>query len=289
MNEYLLQAHSGQNQWWRYVLSLIGILFFWLIIGSIPLAILVITAGGVDPTASLQEYLNQHPVGGFVTTMLTFPPLLLATLAAVRWIHGRPLRTLFTSGAHINWRRVAVGFGLWFLLAAAAAVGEALLYPDRYSLSFDPASFAVFLPLSLLLIPIQTSAEEVFFRGYLLQALGLRVRKEWLLAALNGLLFTLPHLSNPEVQVNFWLVNAFYFAFGATMTLVTLRDASLDLALGAHAANNLFAALVANYPQGALTTSPIFTVAVLDPVYSLVSSLVVMAVFYVVLVRMRRS
>ena len=117
-------------------------------------------------------------------------------------------------------------------------------------------------------------------RGYLLQSLGLKLRNRLLLSAISGVLFALPHFANPEVSVNFWLLMCFYAAIGAFFAWVTLRDQRLELALGAHAANNLFSALFTSYPNSALTTPAIFLVNTLDPVYTLVSVLLIMPVFY---------
>ncbi|MBD0270267.1 MAG: hypothetical protein ICV77_18500, partial [Cyanobacteria bacterium Co-bin8] len=36
---FLAAAHQGRNAWWRYVLAIVLILFFWFILGSIPYAI----------------------------------------------------------------------------------------------------------------------------------------------------------------------------------------------------------------------------------------------------------
>ena len=56
----------------------------------------------------------------------------------------------------------------------------------------------------------------------------------------------------------------------------------MELALGMHAANNLFAAIFANYTVTALPSPALFTVQVLDPVYSLVSLVVGLILFYVI-------
>jgi len=90
----------------------------------------------------------------------------------------------------------------------------------------------------------------------------------------------LPHLANPEVSAGPVLLALFYFSFGAFLALITLKDNGLELALGAHAGNNLFTALLVNYEGGALTTPAIFTATELDPLFNLVTSLVAMAIFY---------
>ena len=77
--------------------------------------------------------------------------------------------------------------------------------------------FLPFLFLALILIPIQTSAEELFFRGYVLQGIGLHWKNIWVLSTISGLLFGLPHLLNPEASVNYPLLGFYYFAFGFSL------------------------------------------------------------------------
>ncbi len=56
----------------------------------------------------------------------------------------------------------------------------------------------------------------------------------------------------------------------------------LELALGMHAGNNLFAALFANYTITALPSPALFTIRTLDPVYSLISVVIGLRVFYAI-------
>jgi membrane protease YdiL (CAAX protease family) len=156
---------------------------------------------------------------------------------------------------------------------------EALLYPGRYVWSLDMQRFLPFVLLALILVPVQTSAEELFFRGYILQGVGLRMRNIWVLSAISGLLFGLPHLLNPEASVNYPLLFLYYFTFGFSLAYVTLRDGRLELALGAHAANNLFSVIFANYTLTVLPTPSLFTITVLDAVYSVPAALIGMAIF----------
>jgi hypothetical protein len=64
----------------------------------------------------------------------------------------------------------------------------------------------------------------------------------------------MPHLlANPEVEAGFLLVALYYFGFGAFLAWVSLRDGTLELAFGAHAANNLYGAVVLSFEGSALT------------------------------------
>jgi membrane protease YdiL (CAAX protease family) len=64
------------------------------------------------------------------------------------------------------------------------------------------------------------------------------------------------------------------------LATVALRDGRLELAIGLHAVNNVFLALVANYEGSALTTESVFTATELDPVYSLVTLVIGTLVFH---------
>jgi uncharacterized protein len=292
MNEYLEVARQGRNEWWRYLISFPVILVFWLIVGSIPVIFLMtyVSMDG-DPTTSFSGtgFVGIPVILEFLITMSSFVPLLVATLLAIRFIHARPLKTLITSEANIRWGRIFAGAAVWFLIAALLSVIESLLYPSRYVLTFQPATLLIFAVFALILIPLQTSAEEFFFRGYLLQWMGLRLKNKWLLSILNGALFLLPHAANPEMAASSILIGLGYFVMGFFFTFITLQDHGIELALGMHAANNLFASLFANYVVTALPSPSLFTVQLLDPVYSLISLVVGITVFYIVFFYIIRS
>jgi membrane protease YdiL (CAAX protease family) len=292
MSDYLEIARQGKNDWWRYLISFPGILAIWFIVGSIPVVILMayISMDG-DPATNFSGtgFEGVPVILEFLVTMSSFLPFLVATFLAVRFIHERPLRTLVTGETRIRWKRMFAGAGVWLLIAALLSLVESILYPDRYVLTFQPVTLLVFAILALILIPMQTSAEEFFFRGYLLQWMGLRLKNRWLLSMLNGVLFFLPHAANPEMATGSILIGLGYFVMGFFLTFITLQDDGIELALGMHAANNLFAALFANYTVSALPSPSLFTVQTLDPVYSLVSLVAGMAVFYLIFFYPTRS
>lgn len=292
MSDYLELARRGKNDWWRYLISLPGILVTWLLVGSIPVVLFMayISMDG-DPATDFSGtgFVGVPVIVEFLVTMSSFVPFLVATLLAVRFIHARPLKTLLTAELSVRWGRILAGAGTWLVIATLLSFVEALLYPGRYVLTFQPARLLLFALFALILVPIQTSAEELFFRGYLLQWMGLRLKNKWLLSLLNGILFFLPHAINPEMATNSLLIGLGYFATGFFLAFITLQDNGIELALGLHAANNLFAALFANYEVTALPSPSLFTVQVLDPVYSLVALIAGLILFYLVFFGLTRS
>jgi len=107
--------------------------------------------------------------------------------------------------------------------------------------------FLPFLFLALVFIRSRLRPRSCFSAGTCCSRSACHWKNIWVLSAISGLLFGLPHLLNPEASVNYPLLGLYYFAFGFSLAFITLRDGRLELALGAHAANNLFSVIIANY------------------------------------------
>jgi membrane protease YdiL (CAAX protease family) len=282
MQNYLELARLGKNELWRSILAILLMLFSWQVLGAIPSAVLLVWMafnGQLQIAGTLGILPGMDTLAGFIALMLASVFFLGGIFLAMRFIHRRPLRTLVTPARSLDWRRLFQGFGVWLGLIALMSLAEALIYPGRYVWTFDFSRFLPFLFLALIFIPIQTSAEELFFRGYLLQQIGLHSKNIWVLSCISGLIFGLPHLLNPEATVNYPLLGFYYFAFGFSLAFITLRDGKLELALGAHAANNLFSVIIANYTITALPSPSIFTIKVLDAFFSVPSAILGMGIF----------
>jgi membrane protease YdiL (CAAX protease family) len=283
MKTYLDAALDGKNDWWRYLIGYPFILITWLLLGAIPviaLSVFVTFDGDPQTILAVTGFVGINPLLNFAVNMFTFIPFILATSVAVIWIHRRHLRTLITPAAQIEWKRLFFSAAVWAVLAGIAALTEALLHPGRYAFTPDLKTLVPFAVLAVIMLPLQTSAEEFFFRGYILQNIGLKIKNIWILSVISGILFTLPHLPNPEVSANPILVPLFYFFFGAFAALITLRDNGLELALGMHMGNNLFTAIFANYSITALASPSLFLIQEFDVIYNLIAPVVQMIAFY---------
>lgn len=272
LNPFLEVARQGRNEWWRYVVGLLTI-FFLLTMGQAVFALPLMLIGAE------QELLL------FTAILLSFVPGLVGVWVVVRFLHERPFRTLIAPDQRISWRRLALGTVGWFVIAAVAALIEATLYPGRYQPNPAPLSVLPFLLVGVLFIPIQAGTEELIFRGYLLQGMGLLWRHPLLLSIVNGALFALPHAANPELSAHPLKILLMYFLAGFFWALITLRSGTLELAIGAHTANNLFTAIVANYQTTAIPSRSFFVIQVIDANYQLATIVVGMTLFYLLLAR----
>lgn len=283
---FLDNSQLGKGSPWRYLAGFSMILFIWLIIGSLITAMLILTLavlrgfGPEDITRLAADPWALGQTSYFLVLSSSFVIMFLGIWLTMHVVHGRSLRSVVTAEGTIDWGRVGTGFLTWLVLVTLGSVVEYFFWPETFSWNFDPRAFIPFAFLAILLIPIQTSSEELFFRGYLLQAGSLLSRNGVLLAVGSGVLFALPHVANPEVAVNFTVVLLSYFVLGAFLAWVSVKDGTLELALGVHAANNLFAALVVTFPDSVLPTPAIFFTTHFDPVFSLIVEIVVCFLFY---------
>jgi membrane protease YdiL (CAAX protease family) len=269
---FLSMADSGKNSLWRYVLGVILIIFTWIVIT----AVLVVAAERSAP--SVQAALG----------LLGFLPMLVMPLVVTRVLHGRPAGTLIGPAQRLNWGRIGRAMLVWAGMSAAAVIAEVLWKGlSSYRLNVDNfLSNLTIIFIYVFMIPIQATAEEVFFRGYLLQATG-RLTRNWvILGIMNSLFFMLPHLANPEARnAGVLLAGLNWLASGMFYTLLTLRSGSLDYAIGAHIINNVLGATLISYPGGALGEIALVMTKELDAAFGLVTFVVAAVIAYVALTR----
>ena len=283
---YIDAARLGKPSLWRYLAGLILILFIWLGIGSAVTAVLFILfvlLRGLSLSDIGQIITDPNALGSipnFLILNVSFILFFAGVWLAVVLIHKRPFRTVATGSTSINWMRIWRGFILWLILAALASLIEFLIWPETFSIQVEPVTFVVFAILALILTPIQTTSEEIFFRGYLMQAGSMISRNAVFLSLLSGVLFTLPHIGNPEVSANAVVVLLSYFVLGVFLTWISIKDGTIELAIGLHAANNLFAGLVVTFPQSALQTPALFYTTHFDPIFNIIVEIIICALFY---------
>lgn len=288
-HHFLSLSERGKNGPARWIGGTLVILFCWFIVGGMSSAPLLVSAGVSNAAALADPNSDADPFLFYLAVNVGFGALLLGLWLAVRLIHQRAFRTLVTPATRVSWARMGLGFAVWFIIVALGSLVEFALYPSRFALTFDPSRWFFFLPFVLVLTPIQTSAEELFFRGYWLQGIGRLTRHPLILILITSLLFAIPHLANPEVTnhpESGLLLFLNYFAIGAVLAWITLRDNRLELALGVHAANNLFAALIVNYTTSVLMTPAVITNNTIDATLGLLMILVGGVLFYLIVFRL---
>ena len=137
------------------------------------------------------------------------------------------------------------GMGLNLFCAVVGILhGDIVLYFNR----FDP------LPVILLflLVAIQSSAEELVFRGYLYRKIALRYPIPLFAAVLNALLFLAIHMGNPGVDF-LGLMNI--FLVGVLTSLVVAYEDSFFWVAAFHTTWNFMQAFILGLPNSGLVAS----------------------------------
>ena len=265
---FFQNVYKGGNEFWQYLVTIILTMAGYAL-GHIPIFIVMawVFSQSEDPIAINNEFAETMDFGllgidsnmGLLLILLAFVFGMIGLWIGVAKIHKRHFRTLITTFERIDWSKIFFGFGIWMLFSIVLEGVNYVMNPDVYEFRFDLAGFLPLLAIALLVLPIQTSFEEVFFRGYLMQAFGQIAGTRWFPLMLTSVLFGVMHLANPEVaKFGTGLMMSYYIGIGLMLGIITLMDNSLELALGVHAATNIFGAIFVTFDGSALQTNALF-------------------------------
>ena len=258
MMRFIDLGRFGENGAASYVLT-IAIIFLSYVIGSFGLFIDYNLHTSMDGTGSSMSDFIVVLGENRVLFWLMFPFVLvfITFLLALKYIHKRSIKSIFTGRPSFDWKRTLISF---FLIVAVLSVTTffEIFYSNSYQLNFDVSKFLVLLIIAILIIPIQTTIEEVIFRGYLMQGLKMKIGSNKHAVILSGIMFGMMHLGNPEIEAIGNHVIIYYIASGVFLGLLAIYDNGLELSIGYHAANNIFTALMVSNNWQVFQTNAVF-------------------------------
>ncbi|MHC5202558.1 lysostaphin resistance A-like protein [Myroides sp. LJL119] len=196
--------------------------------------------------------------GNFLITVAPLALLLLLLWLWVVLVQKQSIRSLTTGRQKIDYKRILFGFVVWSVVCIGLFGISYWSAPQDFQWNFELKPFLSFFVMAIILIPMQTSFEEYFMRGYLMQGIGLATTSRGVALILTSLIFGLMHLANPEVDQNGYGIMVYYIGTGVFLGVITLLDQGLELALGFHAANNLVGVLLVTSNWTAFQTNSLF-------------------------------
>ncbi len=239
---YHLLQRTPQHRWWSTVL---GFAVLPALVLGFAVLLFAVLSGVASLTGSPQnENGLSDPLWEFASMLLAVSVLLPAVRLTVRWVQRRPGGLLSSVDGRLRWRWMT-RCALWALLGCAAISAVDVL--DGFT-DADPAwlgspRFVALMLLAVVLLPLQSLAEEYVFRGFLLQGFASWWRTPWPGAVLSTLLFVSLHgYGDPLVLADLLL-------FAMALSWLTIRTGGLEAAIALHVVNNLFAAF-AEVPRG---------------------------------------
>ena len=188
-------------------------------------------------------------VGDPTPAGLAYINLTLATAIPVVWfltltLHGLHVGWVSSVLRRLRWKYLLACLGASVLALLATLLVGALLPAGAAGtgagtgVTFNEFTSATrdFLVVVVLLTPLQAAAEEYFFRGYLLQAVGGVVNARVLAVVGSALLFALAHGLGQS-----WPVFIDRLAFGLVAGTLVVLTGGLEAAIAMHVLNNVFA------------------------------------------------
>ncbi|WP_249275015.1 CPBP family intramembrane glutamic endopeptidase [Terribacillus saccharophilus] len=286
MKKSFINMQQGKNSNWRYILSLLSIFFFMILSGIAYVIILLV----IDPAAlDTLDLTLGNPILDLALSHIEYLFWLMGLWFSMKVIHKRPFRTLITPYRKINWKRIVFGFLIFFGLMAISSIIDFLVFPDDYTLhDFNISNYIWLVLIALLLVPIQTTCEELVFRGFILQWLGKGFKNPILLSIIVGGIFGSLHFANPEMSDGALFVGFDYVFTGFMLTYIAVKSNSAELSIGAHTANNVFLALFFTSDNDVFGEIPsLFVVLDESPFYSALMSSIIIITFYVITLKTR--
>jgi membrane protease YdiL (CAAX protease family) len=265
---YIKQAFNIKHDWWLYIAG-IAIIVIAVILGQVPYTIILI-AKAVEAGLDLQKLDMSQTMNlldsnlNLFLMLLSFAAGLLGIFFVVKTLHKQSIRSLTTSRLKIDWKRFWFAFLFWGIISSGLVLIDHYMSPENYVFNFKLVPFLILAAIAIVFVPLQTSFEEYLFRGYLMQGIGVLCKNKWVPLVITSVLFGLLHIANPEIDKLGYILLVHYIGTGFFLGIITLMDEGLELALGFHAANNLFTALLVTADWTAFQTNSVL-IDISDP------------------------
>ena len=247
-HEALVAPARNTSAIWRLLLGILvilGVVFFL----STSLQTVVVTAFPKlwDEVISSTDTFGATPPAMYLI-LGSFACVSFAVVIAVRLVHGRSLTTVLGPWQVLTrqfWAvaRILLGIGVVIVLLTPSTLSEPLTPNLQIGLWLS------ILPFSLLAVLVQTSAEEILFRGYLQQQLAAPFASPWVWMGVPSAVFALGHYLPGEAGDNALLIALWAGLFGVMMADITARAGTLGPAIAIHFVNNVSALMVISMPD----------------------------------------
>jgi membrane protease YdiL (CAAX protease family) len=193
----------------------------------------------------MESFIATRP--GTLAVFLTFAGIWLGVWIAMRFIHKQKLSALFGASGRLSASAFLKGLAA---IVLTSLLSEIVLYAVAPQFVRTPISFgywlAFIIPVMLFAF-VQTSAEELLFRGYLMRGLAYRYRSPLIWAVLPTLAFTLLHWHGGTPILMTACVLVTIGSFAALLAFIVYATGNLGGSMGAHFGNNIFGFLLISH------------------------------------------
>ena len=187
-----------------------------------------------------------------ITVILLFGSFItwhLALLIIVKLLHKRSYVSLIGAKKKLNLKQFLLAIFVTISISLVSLIiipFESILFSQNYLPRIEMSYIKDWLPWvlpALFVIFIQVSAEEVLFRGYLLQQLRARFCSYWIWVIIPSFLFGIAHYDFSTFENNTFIYMLNAFVFGVLASILTVQSNNISYALGMHFINNIIGVL----------------------------------------------
>ena len=256
---FIDKAKDGNNSFSSYLLGIVLIISVYLL-GSYFLILDLQWNFGIESFDGISQKEIVRILGNNRFLAWLIIPFLFVALFLIihtKFVHKRTVLSIFSGRKTFDWKRVLFSFSLLFSVLSLFLFIQ-YLSSDSLIFQFDLQKFIPLFFIAIFLLPIQTSCEELLFRSYILQGIKMRTKKNSIAVLISGIMFGAIHIGNPEIAKIGYHIIVYYMLVGVFLALISLFDNGIELALGYHAANNVFAALMITNNWQAFQTDAVF-------------------------------
>ena len=292
--KHLESAFKGKNSFWRYIVMFGSVLIVSNTIGGIPIFIAYANKVVTNPEiiAELKanpsdlSVLGLDPNISFLIMLFPFLAGLLTFFILIKPLNNRTLRQTVNGTSAIRWNRFFVSALVWIGLSAAYLFIYKGIDPSNFTINNKSFTLLILFGIAVLFLPFQAAFEEILFRGYLMQGFSVLAMNRWFPLIMTSLLFGLMHAFNPEIkEFGFFVMMPQYILFGLLFGITTILDDGIEIALGAHTANNVFMSIMVTNSSSVLQAPALFEQKHIDPWIDF-GGLIISALLFLTVMRM---
>jgi len=221
-----------------------------------------------DWTAYQQAASSFSNIWGVLASHLGLAAMIPVVWVFFHFLNRRRMAWMWSVSPGVRWR-----YGFLCFVTALVIVGAVAVYHWIAGGEWNPPpGWGWYALVIVVTTPFQALAEEVMFRGYLMQAFGAVVRNVWFPIVCTAVVFALFHgVQNP------WLFSS-RLVFGILAGILVWKTGGLEAGIAIHVANNLCAFALGLFTgtlsQMRTTTSVAWTQSFADVVMFAVCALV---------------
>ena len=267
--QFILNARTGIINWKYWLISILFVFLIWQGIGTIPSLLTCLFLNNYPATefnCDTANFIISGPsyIPNFILAFIPFIFALVALFILVTRLHKKPFISVITGRKYFDLKRMLFAMSIVAMFSIISLGIQLFSNPsDANALEFNPPGidFFIIVIIAFMLVPIQVGVEEIFFRGHILQGLSLISKSKVFLILSTSCLFALLHIANPEPwEYGLIAYLSSVLILAIFMSMLTILDGGLELAIGFHMMNNLWAFLIVNLKTSVVPTPALFII-----------------------------